>query len=387
MNKNNHSCKEIGIAFLLPEPAFARAQKRINILEKLGVRPEVLSFERGGYPGKPWENGYQCLGKVLHEKYHRRPPVFAKAVPAIRRAAERSDILYAFGQDLGLLGWVACLALKKPVPIICEIGDIADILIEDGPASSAMRLIERFLFRRIDLLVVTSEAYATEYYRKRQGLLSLPYHVVENKVDPDCPEPIDIERELKSGPLRIGCFGLIRFRRTWDMFMLLSERGAGRVCIDLRGIPLQLDTFEEDVESASRIHYGGPFRSPDDLPGMYSEVDMIWVAYSNEKMNLRWSRTNRFYQACYFQKPLIAQKGTLDGAMTESLDIGLCVDIHNQEETTERILAVTGDDLARWRENMRKIPTNIYCYDGEHEKLAKHFGQSLRKTNNSKDKL
>ena len=95
------------ITFLLPVPSHARYHKRVSALERLGVRPAILSFEREYYAGRPWAAGYQSLGGVQNRTYPQRLLTVLKAMPLVRAASKNSRAVYAFGLDTLLLGWLA----------------------------------------------------------------------------------------------------------------------------------------------------------------------------------------------------------------------------------------------------------------------------------------
>ena len=158
-NGNPKADKPVTIAFIVHMASNTRAQKRVFRLETLGARSKVLAFERHTFAGKPWPEGYVSLGWIQHGSYHKRLPTFFGAFFKVRNAFKQSDAAYVFGQDLLLLSLMARRALRKKPVVICEIGDIEGILIGNSILSRFLRWLERRLFEKIDLLVVTSESY------------------------------------------------------------------------------------------------------------------------------------------------------------------------------------------------------------------------------------
>jgi len=294
----------------------------MKALQNLGVDPEILAFERDYYAGKAWSAGYKSLGKLQHRHYCKRLLPLLKAVPKVRDAVKESDVIYAFDLDLLLLGWLASRLFGKRRKIIYEVGDLG-VLTRDGLFYRGLRLLERYLLQRIDLLVVTSEAYIEGYYRRVQGLTSLPYQVIENKLDAGTvPQPrIPSAHSKRDGALQIGYFGIIRCRRSWKALKEVTIRGDGRIRVYVRGKPMGLESFEEDVRTTPYIDYDGPYIAPDDLPDMYRQVDVVWIAHYMGRSSTLWNRANRFYEACFFKKPMFAQIGTQDGQVVETLGL------------------------------------------------------------------
>jgi succinoglycan biosynthesis protein ExoL len=359
------------ITFLLPVLSQARYHKRIIALDKLGIQPNILAFEREYYPGKPWPGGYRSLGHLQHGHYYKRLVPFVKALLTVRSAAKESDVIYAFGLDILLLGWLASRTLDKRPKIIYEVGDIRAVLIGRSLLSRGLRWLERYLLRSVDVLVTTSEAFITGYFQGVQGLTDLCYQVIENKLDGDVlPQPKGLTAHNGwSEILRIGCFGLIRCHRSWEVLKRAVERGNGRVQVYVRGVSMGLENLEEEAQRLPYIEYGGPYVVPDDLPAMYGQVDMVWAAHHHGETNFRWARANRFYEACYFKRPLFGQVGTLDGQIIEEWGLGACVDLLDVEGAVDRILRISEVELAQWRKNVAQLPKEVYIYTGEHERL------------------
>lgn len=360
------------IAFLLPVVSDARAHKRISGLKTLGAQPAVLAFERKYYKGKDLPGGYISLGQIEHSRYHKRLIPFLKALLKVRAAVKKTDVIYAFGLDMLLLGWLACLGPARPFTAVYEVADIREVLLEKGLLSLCLRRLERFLLRRAKFIVVTSERYISGYYQKIQGLTDLRYLVVENKIDPATTVKAPaIPRRQNGSILKIGYFGVIRCRRSLDILKQAALQSSGRVQVYLRGFPLGVGGLEKVVQSPA-VTYGGAYVAPDDLPDLYGQVDLVWACYpylGNVTGNHCWARTNRFYESCYFKKPMLAQEGTEDGRIIEALGLGLCLDLADDQAAVERILNITGQELDRWQGNISHLDQKIYIMTNEHTRL------------------
>jgi succinoglycan biosynthesis protein ExoL len=364
------------ITYLLPVVSQARYHKRVGALERLGAQSEILAFERSYYSGKPWPDGYRSLGQVQHGRYFQRLPSLLKAISTVQVAAQKSDAIYAFGLDTLLISWLATRRLKRKIRRVYEVGDIRQTLLRNGVTSTFLRWLERCLLRQVDLLVVTSEAYVTGYFQGIQGLSTLKYQVIENKVDDvSFPHQKDqMTRHHWNTALRIGYFGLIRCRQSWEILKRVAEKGNGRVEIYVRGISMGVQDLNSEAQMLPYMDYGGPYVAPDDLLSMYGQVDMVWACYpynGTELGNWRWARTNRFYEACFFQRPIFAQLGTEDGRVVENLGLGISLDLADVERAVERILQVKDADIIQWQQNIINLPREVYILSDEHERLMK----------------
>ena len=358
--------------FLLQTAEHVRFRKRAELLEEEGLAALIMAFERNSYPMPEGSFRYQSLGSLTHRNYLKRILPFVRALGRIRAAARSSQAIYCFGLDMLLLGWLASLGLKRT--LIYEVGDIREVLTGEGFKASLFRFLERFLLARTALLVVTSKAFVTGYFYGVQGFSALNYQVVENKLDQNWLKNLHPQEDLevRHGLLRIGYFGVLRCRRSWEILKKAAAGGAGRLEVYIRGISRVIDL--EEVGDQPYMIYGGPYVSPDELPDLYGQVDLVWACYpyqGSKTGNWQWAKTVRFYEACFFNKPMLVQAGTEDSRVVEEYDIGLTVDMNDDPGLVkERLYRISEVDLARWKRNLKNLPGDLYLHRDEHRRLA-----------------
>ena len=257
--------------------------------------------------------------------------------------------------------------------MVYEVADIRDILLKKNINSFFLRWLERVLIKKIDLLVVTSKAYITDYYEEIQGLKNIRYIVIENKLNTEMGLKKNITNRInKDNIIRIGYFGLIRCKRSWQILKKVACNSKGRIQIYIRGIPMGIDNFDKEANETPNIIYDGPYIAPDDLPSIYNNVDLVWSCYPYQGKNVGnwcWARTNRFYESCYFKKPMIAQSETQDGEVVKERNLGICVNLSDIDGTVNNILRITREELFRWYKNVSKLSQKYYLYTDEHKKL------------------
>ena len=104
---------------------------------------------------------------------------------------------------------------------------------------------------------------------------------------------------------------------------------------------------------------------------MYSRIDLCWIAHRmNQQHSMLWNRANRFYEACAFRTPMIAQTGTQDGAVVAGHGLGLCIELGDVGASAARVLEITGPDVEQWRRHVAGMPRSVYTENGEHQALA-----------------
>ncbi len=369
------------ITFLLSSITFVRFLKRIEILSQLGTTASVFAFERKGtYPGKQVDFKIQKLGSISHGSYIRRIFRLLSSIKIISGAVKQTDVIYAFGLDMLFLGHLSKLFSKnKNQKLVYEVGDIRGIFLGETVINKLFRFFERQLLKKVTLLVITSKAYYEEYFLKIQKAKNLNFHVIENKIDPNLFQSIDKMQvsDRTQDVLTIGYFGVLRCERTWQILKMLADKAADKMKIYIRGVPgVGLENQLSEIGNIPNIIYDGPYVVPDDLQAMYEKVDIVWAAYpyqGERKGNWSWARTIRFYESCYFSKPVIVQKGTEDCKTVQEYDFGCCLDLSNVNEAVNSIMNISGDQILNWKQNVCNLPKDIYLLTNEHKELINNL--------------
>ena len=220
------------------------------------------------------------------------------------------------------------------------------------------------------LVVCSSDYYVQEYYLKLQRLAGARYTLMENKLDPArLPARDSVRRRRTDDTLTIGYFGLLRCPTSWDFLRRLAEEGEGRVRVVAAGLPTGIDTIERDVAESPFLEYLGPYVSPDALPDLYGRGDLVWALDPYGVPNGRWARTNRYYEAGYFRRPMIVQRGTPDGFEVERADVGLAIDLGSPDEAVRGILGVTQARLGEWEGNLDEIDVATFTMTDDYERV------------------
>jgi hypothetical protein len=364
------------ITFILPVLADSYYQRRVEKLTDHGVQPTILGFQRNYYQGKSWQQNVIKIGSIDRGKYRNRFFALLKSIFPVRKYSKGTDVIYCFNLETLLIGWAANLFRNSKTQMVYDVADIWPYLIKKGMAGSVLRSVEKFLVKRTAMVVVTSSAYIDGYFHGVQKLIDTRYHVIENKVEPETknhtnnlPSPAGIDEEQTEIPIRIGYFGVIRCRHSLQTLQQVVEEGRGKFLLYLRGIFIGMDHLKSDILKSEYVEYGGPYISPDDLPELYKNIDLTWAAFYHAQSNVRWARATRFYQACYFQSPMIVQYNTQDGSIAQKLNLGLSVDIANSKQASRKILGIGYEDLERWKKNIEQVPQEFFVDQNENQKL------------------
>jgi succinoglycan biosynthesis protein ExoL len=357
------------VLVLLPVVGQPRHSKRIDMLISSGLDIKVLAFERDYPLGRKPSVPVTIIGYIEHGQYFHRIGSLIKALKPIRKYARNCDIIYCFGHDLAAVALISTMGWK--VQIVLEVGDIQDHQMKGGIIGRIARIVDRILMQRIDLLVLISEGFI-EFYKKRLGYLKESI-IIENKIENNSlPANNNSIRsqELRpyERPLRIGYFGLLRDEWGWSVLRQLASRFPGKYEIILAGRNFNLSDFDEVLGNSRNIHYIGEYSSPSGLADIYSRVDMVWICYDPIKeydINLLAGRPNRFYESCYFLKPIFARQSVAFSKDVDKYDIGYCISSITKEEAIAEILGITAEDFLKWQDRMINLPRTVFMETDE----------------------
>lgn len=348
---------------VLPTVGHPRHAKRLDMLSAEYDRVHAVAFDRRSHRSRLPGCTVEVVGTIANRAYLRRVVAFVRVVPSVRRRIRQHDAVYAFGIDLALLALVAGIGVRRPV--IVETGDLRDLEIGRGVGGRLVRWVERIVLARCALLVVTAPGYLDEHYW-RIVRPELPVLVVENKVERGTPTTPTTRRH--DGVLRIGYFGLLRCPWSWATLERLADVGGTRIHITVAGVSL-LAGVPERATAYDNIDVVGPYRSPTDLGALYDGVDIVWAWNGRRAGGSSPARSNRFYEACYFSRPLIALRGA-DGDEVERHRIGLVFDGDHVDDVVERILRIDREQLERWAANLAQVPASVYTDTDESARLC-----------------
>lgn len=365
------------ILFLLPVVGQPRFNKRIEAMLEEGAECEALTFDRDYFAGRPVPCVSESLGFVRPGDYSRRLCQYLKALRRVRQKASAADVVYAFGIDMGGLAALATTGLG--VTLAVEVGDIRPIQVSREWKGVLVRALERQIMRFVHIVVVTSNEFRDKYFVRRLGLDCAKFVVVENKLH--FVESLRLDNNVDDGAqetLRIGYFGLLRCKKSLRALRELVQMGDGKISVYLRGYPYNNVSQEfNELVSMSNVEYGGEYQSPSDLAKIYGSVDLVWGCYPHQgssEGNWSWARTNRFYESCYFQRPIVVQENSGDAYDVKRLGIGIEVDLADPVAAAWKVLDVVPGQLAELQNAVKQVPREEFLYSTEHQYLFRRLG-------------
>lgn len=248
-----------------------------------------------------------------------------------RDAVARADILVARNFDMLAIAWASRLMQRQGRPrLVYECLDIHGLFTRGDFVGRVMRMAERFLLRRADLLVTSSPGFVREYFAPVQKYRG-PVAIIENKLWFDgeaIPRPVAPRRRREGEPLVLGWIGSIRCAPSLDLLMAAADRLGERIRIEIHGAVHHhaVPGFEEAVAARPNVTWFGPYRYPDGLAGVYARCDLVWAQDLWQRgANSDWLLPNRIYEASWFGCPSIAVADTETGRRVHADGLGFVI--------------------------------------------------------------
>jgi len=365
------------ILCILPMTTDPRIASRIQMLQAAGFQVEAIAFETGHLLGRKPDCPVGSLGSLRFQKWYLRIPETIMRLPKIRAAIHRHDIVYTFRFDMLALVLPATVGLGKP--IVLEIHDIRPHQVKRGLKGRLARWFDRFATEACQLLVLTSNNYHG-YYRDWLKVKTTSL-VMENKVEAALAAKIReqgmADERLDGRRLRIGYFGYLKDEWSLRVLERLTAAAPERFEGIMAGSRHQHFFPADFLQRATRnpnLHYEGPYQHPTDLPRLYAGVDIMMACYPAVIPDC-WAQSNRYYDACFFQKPLIVRAGTGDAAEVGRRQLGLVLEEDDVEGAAAEISRVSAAQWEAWRRNIAALPEQVYVHT---EEDVRRLGAALR---------
>jgi len=346
----------------------------VRLLKENGFRVVVAAFSRGE-KAQAYSDIDILLGHVSHGRIWSRIPVYKQVFDQLVQLIATKDLVIVYTLDNFLLAWMAKYAARSNAKIIFFLMDIRQRFIGDSLFNQIVQRFMIFAFERSELVLVTSRFYMEGYAAKYLKQLPPRWLEIENKVyEKDVGRyESDEFTSVENDTLVIGYFGVIRCKRSLEILSRLCLQMQGKLRVVLRGMFLHLDQgFIDEVVNQDHMEYLGDYRNPEDLRSVYESCDVVWGVYpfsANVAGNHLWAKTNRFYEASYFLKPLIVGKGTQDARFVKQHKTGYLVDMSDIDQAVEDLSHITLSDVRdRWN-NLKALPRSEFTYTKEFSEL------------------
>ncbi|MEQ5787975.1 hypothetical protein J3454_08735 [Erythrobacter sp. NFXS35] len=355
------------IAYLVHDLGDAAVARRTGSLAEGGGDVRLAGFYRRTPPRQIAGTRPLALGRTEDARLLRRALLVLLVLLAPGRVAplvRSASVVIA--RNLEML--IIAARLRQPRQrLIYECLDIHRLMLGRGAMAKAMRAIERWLLRKVDLVLVSSPAFETNYFRQRQDYRG-PIELIENKV---AAMPDALAGKVPEAPWVIGWFGMLRCRRSLVLLGRIAAESQGRIKVLIAGIPSpsEFPDFERQIAALDGVEFAGAYR-PEDLSSLYARVHFAWcIDYFEEGLNSRWLLPNRLYESMAHGAVPVALAGVETGRWLTEAGVGVTL-----QDGAALGPLLSAMDTAEYRSLRRKVaalPANRIAFaPDDHPRLV-----------------
>ncbi|CCE00259.1 Succinoglycan biosynthesis protein exoL [Bradyrhizobium sp. STM 3809] len=285
------------------------------MLKAGGANVKLIGFRRTAEPVREVEGCLTIdLGATMDGAFIARIVSVASArlrLAGLADAARGSEVVLARNLEMLYLGAAIRRRHAPRAALVFECLDIHRLLLGRGLPSWLLRSLESDLMREVDQVLTSSPRFVSEYFGPRR--FERQIRIVENKLlFPDAEVLARPPRQHLAGPpWRVGWFGMLRCRRSFDILAAIAREADGSIEVNIAGrpSPKEFPDFSALIRRSPGVSFSGPYRSHE-LPKLYGEVHFSWaVDFFEQGLNSSWLLPNRIYESSFFGAVPIALNG------------------------------------------------------------------------------
>lgn len=353
------------IVFILSSLNDTHFQKRVKSFIEDGYNVTVYGYKRKGQPIPDLPYKYNVLGEISSRAYFSRLQLYYNTIKGIAKECNGKLCFYS---SLDIAIFAIRLIHSSYIYEVCDLTElcIKNKLVREFLISQNKKVIKKSL-----LTIFTSEGFV-DFFKDTPDD---KYIILPNKVSKDC-KPTSINRNFPSGNIKIGFVGVIRFESTY-IFIKNCIEESENIQIHLYGIYSDGDIFSHKIRTLqecypSRIFYHGRFSNPNDLPRIYSEIDLVLSAYPPTPGVIH-AEPNKLYEALFFNCPIIVSENTFLAKKVKKLGVGYVINSMEKHGISKFLEDLSYDSYFAAYNACKNIPqgSNFEDYTVFFEKLRK----------------
>lgn len=305
--------------------------------------------------------------------YHKRLSLLTKGIKHIVSQHKNENVIYyLFGLDIAMIFRFVC---KRPY--IYEESDLTHTYIKNKIIRSALEHIDKYIIKNSTTTIFTSEGFIKYHYKNKKhpnNITIIPNRLPISILQYNYPTPSS-ETNIKN--LKIGFVGGARFVSIAKFSEYVLKKYPFHEIHFYGYVTNRYKSMFESLKIYPNCYFHGPFISPNDLPKIYSNIDLVLSTYDIEFENIRYAEPNKLYEAIFFNKPIIVTKGTYLSEKVEKLQIGYSIDPLNPYSIQNFLNNITIADYKHKLKKLREI--DIRCTLNENTSFFNNLSKILHK--------
>lgn len=318
------------IVFIINSISAQRCIKRIEEFIANGYEVDVYGFSRNMDIHIKYENFIiNQIGSFNNNtSFINRMPILMKGIKGVLRKYKKNKdvIFYLFQLDIALVFRLLCNNKRY----FYEESDLMHTYINNSIIKLSLEYIDKRIIKESLISIFTSEGFLNYHYGKEwpDNVYILP-----NKLNTRIEKINSMPKQgIKYDKLKIGFVGFPRYKSVINFIKVYCSNFPNH---EFHVFGELTETFKDEFDILSQYKncfFHGGFNNPDDLPNIYSKIDLVLSTYDVEFENVRYAEPNKIYEAIYFNTPIIVSKGTFLEDKVNNLGIGFGVNACDESE-------------------------------------------------------
>lgn len=309
----------------------AHSCKRIKDFEEQGFKVKAFGFDRN--IGTPKIDGITILGTFSNTtKYHKRIIIYLKGIKkAFKIAKDKNYIWFYQGLDTAIFATF----LGRKHKYIYEECDLVHTNIKNNFVRKVFEIIDKRIIKNSYKTIVTSEGYLKYHYKDCNNI---PKNVVvlPNRLSSDVKKYPIVERNaFNPKHIKFAFIGGLRYKSLLNLAKHITQNFPNNEFHFYGYISQTIN--KEELPQGNNVLYHGAFRSPEDLPKIYAEVDVVVATYDTSRINVKYAEPNKLYESIYFNCPIVVSRQTYLEEKVKKLNIGYSVNPYDESDVKELV--------------------------------------------------
>ena len=325
--------------FIISNIHLPRCVNRVNEFVERGLNVEVYYFDRPLFKNETLKikAPSHSLGELDSGRsayLGRMYGQYKKVKSVVEKYKNTDAVIYLFGFDMAMV-YHFC---RSKLRYIFEESDLRHTYFRPSIVSKELERLDKKIIRKSLLTVFTSEGFNRYHFGKEvhDNIAFIP-----NRLNPavaDLDGSFSCEKRTDPQHIKIGFVGSIRFKTVYN-FVDVFCRNYPKYEFHFYGSPVQGNIAE--LDKYDNCYFHGAFVSPNDLPEIYSNIDLVLSTYDTDYENALYAEPNKMYESMYFEVPIIVSAGTYVAEKVNELGIGFAVDAMDNDAIIQLVENLT----------------------------------------------
>jgi len=259
------------------------------------------------------------VGKWFGSKFFYRIILLALLVQRIRGL--KPDVIQAWNFDMLLAALLAAMTLPG-ARVVFSLQDTDEWML-----SRPLRVIQRWVYKHVDLFFVTSQAFESHLLR-RFNLIPEQAKVVFVPNVPPAHFFANFQPRQGQAGLTVGYIGFFRGRQGIANLVQAAQQARTQGCsvrLLFAGVGKEKDFIAQFVRTNDFIELAGPYRYDEMILDLYGKVDVLYAIY-DQSYDKQIHLAYRLCEAINCRLPIIVARGTHMAEVAERHGVGVSVD-------------------------------------------------------------